>query len=323
MANTITDSTLANLCDSIYYSKPRATAQGAKAINILSNKSKKNLRLSTPLLMTYGASDYTDANTGLSNDKFNMTLAFATDENDDSEAFLNNMLELENKIKADALTNSKEWFGKQHKSSEVVDALWTPMVKYPKDKITGDYDTNKKPSIRVKMPKWDGQWTFEVFDEDSNKVFPDPTNSTTPLDLITYKSYVACIIEFAGIWFVNGKFCATWKLVQCMVQKPAETIQGKCFITLKKSDMQTMKQQQTIQNVQETQPVLVDDSDDEEVVPQPPTKLAPEEDDVVSPPVPPSVSEEVSQEIASVEPPQPKKKVVKKVTKKKVASSET
>jgi len=33
-----------------------------------------------------------------------------------------------------------------------------------------------------------------------------------------------------GIWFANGKFGITWKLVQAMVQKPRPQLSGRCFL---------------------------------------------------------------------------------------------
>ena len=50
-------------------------------------------------------------------------------------SFLNNLTDLENMIKADAVKNSKDWFNKGKMTPEVVDALWSPMLKYPKNLI--------------------------------------------------------------------------------------------------------------------------------------------------------------------------------------------
>ena len=36
-----------------------------------------------------------------------------------------------------------------------------------------------------------------------------------------------------GIWFANGKFGVTWKLIQAMVQKPRAQLSGKCFLKSK------------------------------------------------------------------------------------------
>ena len=39
-----------------------------------------------------------------------------------------------NKLKDDCVRNSKEWFEKKNQSREVVDALFNPVLKYPKEK---------------------------------------------------------------------------------------------------------------------------------------------------------------------------------------------
>jgi hypothetical protein len=108
MADSIIDGTLFNTSN-IMYTSPKATAQGGKSVNILNKHVKKSLVLSTPLMLTWGASDYVDEKTGQGNGKFDMALQFPSDEygNEDTKAFLRNMKSLEDKIKADALINSK------------------------------------------------------------------------------------------------------------------------------------------------------------------------------------------------------------------------
>ena len=147
MADTIVDGTLFN-AQNIRFSAPKANASGGKSINILNNLTKTGLRVSTPLMLTWGASDFEG------NGKFEMALQFPSEEykTEDASLFLKNMIAFEQKIKDDALTYSKEWFGKAHKSADVVEALWTPMLKYSKNKETGDYDYTRAPSLRVKIP---------------------------------------------------------------------------------------------------------------------------------------------------------------------------
>jgi hypothetical protein len=158
MSDSIIDGTLFNTAN-IMYTSPKATAQGAKSVNILNKHVKKGLVLSTPLMLTWGAADFIDEKTGQSDGKFSMSLQFPGEEyaTEDTKAFLTNMKALEDKIKADALIYSKEWFGKVHKNPEVVEALWTPMLKHSKDKNTGEYDYSKPPTLRVKIPQWEGE----------------------------------------------------------------------------------------------------------------------------------------------------------------------
>lgn len=247
MADTIIDGTNFD-ASTIRYSAVKANASGGKSINILNNSTKTGLRVATPLMLTWGASDFQDPSTGKGNGKFDMSLQFPSGDykTADATAFLENMIAFENKIKEDALANSKEWFGKVHKSQEVVDALYSPMLKYPKDKSTGEADLSKAPTLRVKMPTWEGVWKCEVYDEDGEKLFPSQTNSlVTPVDLIQKGTNVVTLIQCGGLWFANGKFGVTWKLVQAIVQKPKATLQGTCFLKLKPEDKERMKSNNT------------------------------------------------------------------------------
>jgi hypothetical protein len=271
MADAIIDGTLFNTTN-IMYTSPKATSQGAKSVNILNKQVRKGLVLSTPLMLTWGAGEFVDEKTGTGDGKFSLSLQFPSSEygNEDTDAFFKNMKALEDKIKSDALVNSKEWFGKVHKSLEVVEALWTPMLKYPKDKSTGDYDYSKSPTLKVKLPQWQGEWKFEIYDEDGEKVFPGIPSlpAVNPIEYLKKGSNIMCLIQFAGIWFVNGKFSASWKLVQAVVQKPKATLQGSCFLKLKANDKEKLKTQTVEEDVEDTftTNVLVVDSDEEEDV---------------------------------------------------------
>lgn len=311
MADRIVDGTQLNV-NNIMYSAPKATPQGAKSVNILSKTTKSFLTLSTPLMLTWGASDFVDEKTGLSDGKFSMALQFPNDEyaNDDTNAFLKNIKALEDKIKSDALIYSKEWFGKVHKSAEVVEALWTPMLKYPKDKATGEYDHSKSPTLKVKLPQWEGTWRSEIYDEDSNRLYPSVENpSASPLDYLKKGTNIACLIQFAGIWFVNGKFSASWKLVQAVVQKPKASLQGQCHISLKPKDKERLKSQSVPDEDADEHitSTIVEDSDEESesVVVKAPEPVVP------PPPAPTPAPAPVQEQVAAVEEPK-KKKIVKK-----------
>jgi hypothetical protein len=230
---------------------------------------------------------------GKGNGKFEMSLQFPNDEDEktqDTSAFLNNLTQLENKIKADALKFSKEWFGKILKSEDVVEALWTPMLKYSKDKITGESNRAKAPVLRVKLPQWEGRWKSEIYDEDGVKLFPDESNSdVTPLDFIRKGSQIATIIQCGGLWFANGKFGITWKLVQAAVQKPKPAITGTCFIRLNKADKEKISSQVIVEDAVDN--TEVNDSDDDEPAQKQEASPIVEEQVVVLPPVQEAVPE--------------------------------
>jgi hypothetical protein len=315
MAERIVDGTQFN-AENIMYTAPKASAQGGKSVNILNKSTKTTLTLSTPLMLTWGASDFKKEGEETGNGKFELSLQFPGEEykSADTEAFLKNMKAFEDKIKADALIYSKEWFGKVHKSAEIIEELFTPLLKYPKNKQTGEYDYNKQPTIRLKLPQWEGVWKTEIYDEDSNKLYPSSENPTvTPLDYLKKGSNIACLIQFGGIWFVNGKFSASWKLVQAVVQKPRAQLQGQCFIKLKPQDKEKIKNQ-TVKD-DDIEPVVstcVEDSDEEQEDEEPEEDDEPEEEVVQVAPVPAPAPVPVP--VVVEEPKAVKKRVVKKKT---------
>jgi hypothetical protein len=314
MADTIVDGT-AFSTEIMYYSAPKANAQGGKSVNILNRDTKSGLRVAAPLMLTWGASDFVDPATGKGNGKYELSLQFPSAEynTEDAEAFLKNMVALEEKIKADALANSKDWFGKVHKNAEVISALYTPMLKYPKNKDTGEPDLSKPPTLRVKIPIWEGVWKCEIYDEDETKLYPSSNNLSTPVEFLQKGINVATLIQCGGIWFANGKFGVTWKLIQAVVQRPRASLTGSCFIKLKPSDKAKLKSA--------TAPVA-DVCDDDDMVATAEVEDSDEEDDPAPTPVPvvaapvvaaPVVAAPVAAAPAAATEEPKKKKVVKKL----------
>ena len=247
----------------IKYSKPKVDARGGKSVGILNASSNGATYISTPLMLTWGVSDYEG------NERYEMALQFPSEEyaNNDTTNFMTNMMEFENKIKADAAKNAKEWFGKAKMSEDAIDALWTPMLKYRKNKDTLEPDTTSAPTLRVKIPFWDGEWKTELYNVDQQPIYPDPEGgSMTPKDLIVKGTHVAVVLQCGGLWFANGKFGVTWRLFQGVV-KPKATMRGKCHIFLDAADKEKLAKQdipgdeeEEDDDVDNTQ---VDDSEDE------------------------------------------------------------
>jgi hypothetical protein len=248
----------------VKYSKPKVNAVGGKSVGILNAATNSATYISTPLMLTRGVNSFTDDKTGKTT--YDMSLQFPTNEyaNTDTRAFLENMKTFEERIKADAITNSKEWFGKTKMSADVIEALWTPMLKYPKDKDSGEFDMTRSPTLRIKMPVWEGEWKCELYDMDRTQIFPDSdVPNRTPLDIINKGANIATVIQCGGIWFANGKFGITWKLFQGVV-KPKASLRGTCHIQLSSSDKQKLSAQDDNDESDEEGVELADDSDAEE-----------------------------------------------------------
>jgi len=215
------------------YTKPKVNSVGGRSVGIVNSKTSTVLNLSSPLMLTWGVNDFTDEKSGKVS--YDLALQFPNDgfETPATKKFIANMAAFEKRIKEDAITNSKEWFSKPKMTADAVDALWTPVLKYPKNKDTLEADMSRAPTLKVKLPFWDGQWKeLELYDVDMQPIFPDASNpALSPKDLIAKGSHIAVSIQCGGIWFANGKFGLTWKLFQAIV-KPKMSLKGKCHIKL-------------------------------------------------------------------------------------------
>lgn len=222
-----------NSATDMKYTKPKVNSVGGRSVGIVNAKTSTVLNLSTPLMLTWGVNDFTDEKSGKVT--YDLALQFPNEgfETPATKKFLANIAAFEKRIKEDAITNSKEWFSKPKMTSDAVDALWTPILKYPKNKDTLEPDMTRAPTLKVKLPFWDGQWKeLELYDVDMQPIFPDASNpALSPKDLIAKGSHIAVSIQCGGIWFANGKFGVTWKLFQAIV-KPKMSLKGKCHIKL-------------------------------------------------------------------------------------------
>jgi len=273
--------------DDITLGKVKVNSNGGKNVPLYNAKVRGIAMVSTPLMLTWGWTENDFDGNGKKT--YDISLQFPSSDymTEETEAFLMNMKALETHVKEQAVINSKEWFNKAKMSPEVIDALWTPMIHYPKDKETGEPDLTRAPTLRVKIPFWDGVFSIEIFDVEGNELFPKGV--TEPADLLPKKAQVATVIKSGGVWLANGKFGMTWRLQQAVVKPQRAALQrGKCYVRITDSDKAVL----TTQNAAAEEVVAdveVEDSDDDGI----------EEDEQPEPTPPPA-------------PTKTKKRVVKK-----------
>ena len=309
----------------VRYMQPKINDRGAKSINIISTQSNRALHISTPLMMTWGISDFVDEKTGESDGKYSMSLVFPSEDYKTaaSSTFLDRLKAFENQILDDAVKYSDAWFGEEL-SREVVKHNFFPFVKYTKDKVTKKIDPTKSPSIRARIPNYNNKWGVEVYDTTSKLLFPCDNENMTPMDFVPKKSQVATVLQCGGLWFGGKGWGVTWKVNQCVV-KPQEVISvyGRCHIQLSTDEINSMDKRVPLvgggddddeaEALPASKPVVnttVEDSDEEE------------EDEPAPVPVPAPVQEvkkKVIKKAPEPEPePEPVAEVKKKVVKKKV-----
>jgi hypothetical protein len=335
----------------IKYMAPKVNDRGGKSISMISKQTNRSLHISTPLLMTWGITDFVDEKTGESDGKYSLSLQFPNEEysNKSVRDFLQKLKEFETQILEDAVANSELWWGEEM-ALAVCKHTFFPFLKYSRNKDTKKIDLTKPPSIRAKVPYYDGKWNVELYNTKSELIFPCEQAHLTPVDFVPKQSQIACVLQCGGIWIGGKGWGLTWKLVQGIV-KPREIVSvfGKCHIKLSQEERTIIDTQKLEEDVVDDEPQVapvsvktatvqaapisthVEDSDDEAPAvkteqvkePEPDSELEPEQKEEVAKPVvkkvikkaaPASVPAQVDEAPTSEEP----KPVVKKVVKKKV-----
>jgi len=259
----IIPATTFNASKDIGYTKPRLNKAGGKGVGIVNKASGRQLYLSMPLMLTWGVNRRVDDTTGRVS--FDMSLQFPNEEyaTEQTTQVLNAIIAMEEQIKADAITYSKEWFNKAKLTDGQVDVLFNPMLYWSKDKDTGERRAGTAPTLRVKLDCWDDVFKCEIYDIEQKSLYPNTDSSITPEELITKGCNVATIIKCGGVYFVNGKFGVTWRLHQALV-KPKASISGKCFISLTTAEVSQLAVQKDEEDDKNEEAVEVVESEDEE-----------------------------------------------------------
>lgn len=250
---------------SLKYMPPKVNERGGKSINLISTQTNRSLHITTPMMMTWGITDFIGDN-GEADGKYSMSLNFPNDDyrKPATDAFLKKLKDFENQILDDAVKNSELWWG-EDMTRAVCKHTFFPFLKYSKNKDTKKIDLSKPPSIRAKVPNYDGKWGVEIYDTRDNLIFPsDKDKHLSPADFVPKLSQVACVLQCGGIWIGGKGWGLTWKLIQCVV-KPREVVSvyGKCHIKLSDDDRGAMESQtirddaETIDEDEDTAPATV------------------------------------------------------------------
>ena len=130
---------------------------------------------------------------------------------------------LDQRLVDDGFANQSSWFkGKKYGSRDIVEALYTPLIKYAKDRETGERTDKYPPTMKLSVPFRDGVFTCQAFDDNKK-----------PVDLSQLETLkgatVSAIIQCTGIWFAGGKFGVSWRVVQMRVVPNDTSFNGFAF----------------------------------------------------------------------------------------------
>jgi hypothetical protein len=232
------------------YREAVVNKRGGKSVQVQLNGAP--IVLQYPLMLTWGANERVDENSGRVS--YDMALQFEPDKSNSIRKFQDALKAFQEKVLDDAVSKSKEWFGKSKLSREVAEAMMYPILKYPKKKDgSGEPDYERNPTLKLKIPFWDGKFAIELYDMDSKPTFlPEdtakrlgmecaPQGQRGPLELIPKASHIKGLLACTGVWMAGGRFGVTWKLVQAQVRPPVRLVgSGLCHIADDSDDDEMM-----------------------------------------------------------------------------------
>lgn len=132
------------------------------------------------------------------------------------------MLEFDDVILNEAMNNSLSWLKKKHTTIDVIRALYTPTVRYSKNKDTGEINKAYDPTIKVNLRRTkEGDFDCKVFNMSKEEV---------TLDTIELKGAKVAAIAYCTLWVAGGKFGCTWTMVQMKVDPRETKLVGYAFI---------------------------------------------------------------------------------------------
>ena len=264
----------------VTYREAVVNKRGGKSVQCQLNGSA--IVLQFPLMLTWGINERVDEQSGRVS--YDMALQFEPDKSNSIQKFQENLETFQNKVLDDAVSKSKEWFGKSKLSREVAEAMMYPILKHPRKKDgSGEPDYDRNPTLKLKVPYWDGNYSIELYDMSGKPVFlpndtakrlgmeSSPQGHRSPVDVVPKASHVKGLLACTGIWMAGGRFGVTWKLVQACVRPPVRLVgSGKCHIADDSDDEEmedSIKKYDTSQDNNVTEEVTgptFDDTDDAE-----------------------------------------------------------
>lgn len=143
--------------------------------------------------------------------KFTLDMSFqGIDSSKSMRAFFAALEKLDERMIDDGFENQATWFrGKRYGSKDIVEALYTPIIKHARDRETGERTDRYAPTIKVNIPFKDDAFACEVFDAERQKI--------DLRQVETKGGTVTAIVQCTGVWFVGGKYGISFKALQLKV----------------------------------------------------------------------------------------------------------
>jgi len=212
----------------VFDEKIRSLDTGSKMKYISYNKNP--LLIQTPeCFLPYGIANNTMDEENAN--RYAMDMSFRDmDTRPSLKKFFDVLKSMDELIVSEAFKNQKEWLRKSYPSKEVVEALYVPMIKYAKDKDTGEITDAYPPTFKMKVPYFKDKFTVDFFNYEGESM-----NGMEVVKSNTKGARSIALVKCNGLWFAGGKFGCSWKAIQIQIA-PKLNPSGGCAIKMCSED---------------------------------------------------------------------------------------
>jgi len=151
----------------------------------------------------------------------------------ENAALYNFMLDLQEKIIQHAVQNGGKWFGKS-KSEAVLRETMKPILNPSVEKVNGEWVPSGKypPSLRMKVPVWDGAVNVDVMDAAGESVAVTLDN----IEQVFAKRIEGRMVIAPSIYVTGTGFGVTWRVVMAKVFPPMRMTAKAAFADIKEPE---------------------------------------------------------------------------------------
>lgn len=144
---------------------------------------------------------------------------------EEGEVFKNKLGEIDDKVLTLAMENGMSWFKKRVDRS-VAEALYTPSLRYSRDKETGEISDRYPPVFKATLQHRGGKFMCEAYN-----MSKAPVDISALVGSSSMRGAAAtAIVQCSGIWLAGGKFGMSWKVLQLLVKENATSLSPFAFI---------------------------------------------------------------------------------------------
>lgn len=202
------------------FGEPKALSTGGKSVYVNYAGSKFLFQTPAQMKAPFGVSKWEGENGGP--DKYDLQVSFDGVDARPPVRAMFDMLDSLDQHLIEYVTvpenSTKWWKGKKFPNVDVVKELYTPSIKYGKDKDTGEISTKFPPTFKMTLPHKDGKFNFTTYNAAREEV--------DLMELIdagrTKGASVQAIVQLTSVWIVGPKFGLSWKVYQLMLSEPAQ-----------------------------------------------------------------------------------------------------